>query len=122
MAPRDDRGGPVGLLAVEEQQVRTDREHRIRNALVPLDVFGPGDVGAGVAVPGAAGKLRGIPPGGVRDHVAVVAEQRLDDGEDPRVGEGGLGQRAAVEHLVAELVGATPLRGIRHEDRVDLTA
>src|SRR5207249_7075974 len=94
----------------------------IWNALVPRDAFGPGDVRARIAVPGAAGKLGGVPPGGVRDHVAVVAEQRLDDGEDPRVGEGGLGQRAAVEHLVAELVGAAPLRGIRREDRIDLTA
>jgi hypothetical protein len=61
-------------------------------------------VGSGVAVPGAARELGRIAPRGVGDEVAVVAEERLDRLEDPRVADHLLAGRGAVQHLVAELV------------------
>ena len=45
-----------------------------------------------------------VPPRGVGDHVAVVAEQRLDHLEDLRMPDDTLARGAPVEHLVAELV------------------
>jgi len=57
--------------------------------------------------------------------VAVVAEQGLDHLEDPRVGDGALGQRPTVEHLVAErlpvavfLLGHALVGGVLVEDAV----
>ena len=87
MTAGHDRGRAVGKRAVLQEDVRADREHRVRDAVVPRNVFGPGNVRARVAVPEAAGELGRVAPRGVRDHVAVVAEQRLDHLEDPRVAD-----------------------------------
>ena len=85
---------------------------------------GARNVRPGVGVPEAAGELGRVPPRGVGDHVAVVAEQRLDRLEDPRMPDRALARRAAVEHLVAELVlvVADPLGRDRVEHAVDLGA
>ena len=76
----------------------------------------------GVAVPRPAAEVSGIAPRRVRDHVAVVAEQWLDDLEDAIVPDCRLGASPAVEHLVTKLVlvFAAALRGILIERVVDL--
>ena len=79
MAAGHDRGRAVGARAVLQIDVRGDREHRIRDAVVPRHALGPGHVRPGVAVPRAALELGRVAPRRVRDHVAVLAEQRLDD-------------------------------------------
>ena len=76
----------------------------MRSSHVPRPEGVPWDVGAGVAVPGATLVIGWIAPRRVRDHMAIVAEQRFDDGEDPRVRERPLACGAVVQHLVAELV------------------
>ena len=85
MTTGHDRGWPVGERAVLQQDVRADREHGVRDAVVPLHAFGPRDVRPRVGVPEAARELGRVAPRGVGDHVAVVAEQRLDHLEDLRV-------------------------------------
>jgi hypothetical protein len=63
---------------------------------------------AGVDVPEPAAVSRLLPrrvaPAGVCNHVAVGAEQRLDDPENGGVSDGPLGKGRAVEHLVAEIL------------------
>ena len=51
---------------------------------------GRGTCGPASVCQGPPSMVRRVPPRGVRDHVAVVAEQRLDDLEDPRVPDDGL--------------------------------
>ena len=124
MTPRNDRGRPVGPVAVLEIDVRRDGEHRIRNAVVPVDSFGARHMGTGIAMPRSTRELGRISPCRVRDHVTVVAQQRLDDRKDRGIRHGGLAGGAAIEHLVPELVlvVAYPLRRGRVEHCVDLAA
>ncbi len=93
MAPRHDGRRPIGKPAVTQHEVRRDREHRIRDAVVPRHTVGAGDVRARVAVPRPAVEVGRVAPRGVRDHVAVVAEQRLDHREDARDARSPLGTR-----------------------------
>ena len=111
--------GPSARRAVLQVDVRADREHGIRDAVVPRDAFAAWDVRAGVAVPGAAREIGRVAPRGVGDDVTVLTEQRLDDLEDPRVPHALLTRRAAVEQLVAELllVLADAFGGHGGEDR-----
>ena len=120
----NNRRRSVGERAVLQEDVRADREHRIRDAVVPGHIFGPRDVRSGVGVPEATGELRRVAPRGVGDHVAVVAEERLDHLEDARMRDHALARGAAVQHLVAELVlvVADPFRADRVEHVVDLRA
>ena len=97
MTPGHDRGRAVGRGAVAQQEVCADREHGVRDAVVPLDPFGTRHVRTGVAMPRAAPEVGGVAPRRVRDDVTVVAEQRLDDLED------ALGVEV-VEGVVVEVV------------------
>ena len=122
MTAGDDRGRAVGAGAILQVDVGGHGEHRVGNAIVPRHALRAGHVWPGVAVPKAAGKRGGIAPRGVRDDVAVFAEQRFDRAQDLGMRGRGLARRTAVEHLVAELVLVTsrPFGRKRFEDRVDL--
>jgi hypothetical protein len=67
-------------------------------------------------------EIGGVPPRGVRDDMAVVAEERLDGLEDAGRRDRALARGAAIEHLVAKLlaVAAPTLSRVGGEDRCDL--
>ncbi len=78
------------------------------NAVVPCNPGRARDVRTGIDVPRAAAVgiafARRIAPAGIGDHMAVLAEQRLDRIENRAIADDRLAQRAAIEHLVAEVV------------------
>jgi hypothetical protein len=72
---------------------------------------------------------RWLPPGSVRDDVAVLAEERLDRPEDAWIADGALHESTAVEHLVSErghlpdvVVGVAHIRGVLRKDPLDVGA
>jgi hypothetical protein len=89
-------------------------------------------VWSGVDVPEPAQVLvvaRWLPPGSVRDDVAVLAEERLDSPEDARIADGALHDGTAVEHLVPErrhlpnvVVGISHIRGVLGKDPLYIPA
>ena len=82
-----------------------DGEDGIGDPFIPRNAGVAGDVRPAVDVPEAPQVLvvsRLLPPGGIGDDMAVLAQERFDDPEDTRVGDGRLDEAAPIQHLVAE--------------------
>ncbi len=107
-----------------------DGEHRIGDAGVPRNTGITRDVRSAVDVPEpseVAVVARLLPPGGVGDDVAVLAQEGLDHLEDARMADGPLHEAAPIEHLVTErcrLLGGVPtvIGWVFLEDPFDLGA
>ena len=108
----------------------SDGKHGIWDSAVPRDTGISRDVRSAVDVPEAPEMFvvpRRLPPGGIGDDVAVLAQERLDDLEDPRVADGALHETAPIEHLVAKwgrlLRGIPTIIGrVLLEDPFDISA
>src|SRR5262245_51146099 len=86
-----------------------DCEDRIWNSIVPRNVRRAGNVGSGIDVPVSTCVLPnggGITPRGIRDNVAVFAEERFDHVQNTAVRDCGVAARAAIEHFVTKLIPA----------------
>ena len=83
----------------------SDRKNGIRDSTIPMST---GDF-EGHAVRRRYARSdplfivsRLLPPGSIGDDVAILAQERLDDLEDPRVAMAALHETAPIEHLVAK--------------------
>ena len=94
MAAGHHRSGPARNRTVLQHDVRAYREHRVGDAIVPLDPLGAGHVRPGVAVPRTAAEVGEVAPRRVGDDVAVVTEEWLDHREDSLVTDRRLAERA----------------------------
>ena len=107
-----------------------DREHRIGDSWIPRNAGITRYVRSAVDMPEASEMLvvaRLLPPRRIGDHVAVLAQDELDDLEYPPVTDGLLDKAAPIEHLVAKwsrLLGRiSPIvRWVFLEDPLDVGA
>jgi len=108
VAAGDDAGGPGCQIAVAQVDVRADRKHRVGNSVIPGNGRIAWNMRTCVDMPEAAAMAGLLPwritPAGIGYHMAVFAQQRFDNVQDRAGTDGLLGQCAAIEHLVAEVL------------------